>query len=87
MKHRQFIQLTRRQQQVMIMATYLQSALSGFGAKHLGDAQMEEQGAILRQGLFDVITMIEDADQLEQLARLENLLEQIPDEWEVPHAA
>ena len=87
MKHRQFIQLTRRQQQVMIMAIYLQTALADFRAEHLSDAQIEELGAILRQGLSDVITMIEDADQLEQLARLENLLEQIPDEWEVPHAA
>lgn len=71
----------------MIMAIYLQTALADFRAEHLSDAQMKELSTVLRQGLVDVITMIEDADQLKQLARLENLLEQIPDEWEVPRAA
>lgn len=66
----------------MIVAMHVRNAMEGFHVDHLSDVQMAELNVIIRQALFDVVSMIErPADNEDATAYL---IKMIPDYWEVP---
>lgn len=78
------MKLDPRQQPVMVVAMYLRNAMEDFHFRHLSDEQMAELNPILRQALFDVITIIEDDDLDRQAESMDYLVGMIPPYWEVP---
>ncbi|EXJ50788.1 hypothetical protein AS96_12790 [Microbacterium sp. MRS-1] len=78
------MRLNPKQQHVMVVAMYVRNAMEDFHVKHLSDEQMAELNPIIRQALFDVITIIEDDDLDRQAYNMGLLANQIPPYWEVP---
>lgn len=78
------MKLNPKQQHVMVVAMYLRNAMEDFHFKHLSDEQMAELNPIIRQALFDVITIIEDDDRDRQAESMGYLVGMIPPYWEVP---
>jgi hypothetical protein len=68
----------------MVMAMYLRNALEDFHVAHLSDAQMKELNKIIRQALYEVVTLVEDDKSDNYQLGLHWLVAQIPDYWEVP---
>jgi len=83
MKTSTWLQLTPRQQHVLLVAIYVRNAMEDFHVRHLTDAQMKEINMIVRQGLYDIVSMIEDDDDGDDQT-LNYLVAQIPDYWEIP---
>jgi predicted DNA-binding protein YlxM (UPF0122 family) len=84
MKDTKFSSLTPRQQYVFVLAASLRNAMEDFHVKYLSDSQMAELNPLIRQALYDAITLIEDNDNERRNQRIEYLVEMIPDYWESP---
>ena len=82
MKVGTWLKFTPRQQHVLLVAIYVRDALEDFHTEHINDAQMKELNMIIRQSLYDIVSIIEDDDRNQKI--LSYLVAQIPDYWEVP---
>lgn len=79
-----WMKLNPKQQHVMVVAMYLRNAMEDFHVKHLSDEQMAELNPIIRQTLFDVMTIIEDDDVDRQADSMGCLVGMISPYLEVP---
>lgn len=85
MKAANFQKLTPRQQHVMLVAMYLRNAMEDFHAHNLSNAQMKELNQLIRQALYNIVTIIEtDEADVWRDRTLSHLVGMIPDYWELP---
>ncbi len=82
MKATTWLQLTARQQHVLLVAIYLRNSIEDFHVAHLTDSQMKDLNQIIRQSLYDIVSIIEDEE--DNQAMLSYLVAQVPDYWEIP---
>lgn len=66
-----------------MLAMYIRNALEDFHVANLSDAQMKDLNQIIRQALYDAISLIEE-DGPDRDRALSYLIGMIPDYWEIP---
>src|SRR4051794_25220775 len=85
MKISDWMKLTARQQHVLLLAMYVRNGIEHFHVKHLSDKQMQELNPIIRQSLYNIVSIIEDDfDTLKGKFLLGWLIDEIPEYWEIP---
>lgn len=83
MKQSAYQSLSPRQAHVLMLAMYIRNVLEDFHVANLSDAQMKDLNQIMRQALYDVISLIEE-DGPDRDRALSYLIGMIPDYWEIP---
>lgn len=75
-----------KQQRVLLLAMYVRDRLEDFHVKHLSDGQMKELNQLIRQGLWDILTMLElfAEDEPGAIVGWHQLVAEIPACWEIP---
>jgi len=84
MQVEKWISLTNRQRHVVVLAMQVRNALETFHTQNLSDAEMHELNMIVRQALFDAVSLLESEDDLEAQRQVDYLVAMIPDYWEIP---
>jgi len=84
MRVEQWQSLTNRQRHALLLAMHVRDGLETFHAENLSDARMHELNVIIRQALYDAITLVEAYEDLEALRQIQYMIEMIPDYWEIP---
>ncbi len=79
-----WLNLTNRQRHVLVLAMQVRNALETFHTEHLSDAEMHQLNLIVRQALFDAVSLLEGEEDLEAQRQLDYLVAMIPDYWEIP---
>ena len=63
---------------------YLRNSMEDFHVKHLSDVEMKELNMIVRQALYDIVSLIEDESTPWRGLDLNHLAAMVPDYWEIP---
>lgn len=77
------------QQLTLLIAMHIRNEMENFHVEHLSDAQMRALNPIIRQAIFDVVSITNQPPKTKveqrQVAHAINwLVMMIPDYWEVP---
>ena len=74
-----------RQPHVLLVSMYLRNAIEDFHVAHLSDEQMKELNQLIRQALYDIVSIIEDDyDSRKGQLLMSLLVDSIPSYWEIP---
>ena len=85
MNAQKFRLLTPRQQTAMVVAMLVRNAMEDFHVAHLSDVQMKELNPLIRDAIYDAMTLIETMKGDRQKEFFFGwLVASIPDYWEIP---
>lgn len=89
MRYNDFSKLSPAQQLTLLIAMHVRNEMEDFHAKYLSDAQMKELNPIIRQAIFDVVSLTNQppktkTDRRQAAQAINWLTMMIPDYWEIP---
>lgn len=89
MRHQEFNKLTQVQQITLLIAMHVRNEMEDFHIEHLSDAQMKQLNPIIRQAIFDIVSLINkrpetEDDQKNAAQEIDWLIKMMPDYWEIP---
>lgn len=78
--------LNAQQQMAMLIAMHVRNEMEDFHVAHLTDEQMRELNPIIRNAIYDALTLMKRSNQGESRARrlLGWLSQMVPSYWEAP---
>lgn len=89
MRHQDFARLTAAQQLALLIAMHVRNQMEDFHVEHLSDAQMKELNPIIRQAIFDVVSLTNEKPvskiaKRQAVQAINWLSMMVPDYWEIP---
>lgn len=89
MRHQDFSKLTPEQQITLLIAMHVRNEMEDFHVDNLSDAQMKQLNQIIRQAVFDVVSLTNtppktETDKKQATQAIDWLVKMTPDYWEVP---
>lgn len=88
-RYQEFNKLTQAQQITLLIAMHVRNEMEDFHVEHLSDAQMKQLNPIIRQAIFDIVSLTSkqpetEADQKKAAQAIDWLVKMVPDYWEIP---
>ena len=89
MRYQEFNKLTQAQQITLLIAMHVRNEMEDFHVEHLSDAQMKQLNPIIRQAIFDIVSLTSkqpetEIGQKKAAQAIDWLVKMVPDYWEIP---
>jgi hypothetical protein len=89
MRYQEFNKLTQTQQVTLLIAMHVRNEMEDFHVEHLSDTQMKQLNLIIRQAIFDMVSLTNkrpetEIEQKKAAQAIDWLVKMVPEYWEIP---